>query len=59
MSPLIPTANGNGPYIPVLVYKRERYVVGSAFERLEDAIEQATLIAVGIRDQMRWKDPEE
>jgi hypothetical protein len=58
ISPLLATAHGNGPFYPVIYYNRRAYPVGGAFEQLADAVEQATLIAQTIRDDMRWK-PEE
>jgi hypothetical protein len=54
MSALIATTKGNGPYTPVIVYNRRAYHVGPTFERIEDALEQAILLAARLRDEMRW-----
>ena len=55
---LVATAYGNGPFIPTVVYQGKAYPVAGPFQSIEDAMEQAILIADGLRDQMRYK-PEE
>ena len=58
MAALIATTRGNGPFTPIIVYQRKAYPVARPFERIEDALEQAILVAAQLREEMRWQPPQ-
>ena len=53
------TTYGNGPYRPMIIYKREAFQVGQAFADAADALQVACDVAAGIRDGMRSPSYEE
>ena len=54
MTRMIATANGNGPYFPVIVLGDRRFVQGqTAFEEMSEAIERAIQVIADIRDAER------
>lgn len=53
MAPMYATTYGNGPFRPMIIYKREAYQVGQALAEIEDALRVAVEVAEGIRSGMR------
>ena len=57
MNALVATTYGNGPFTPTIVYQGKSYAVAPAMDEIEQAMEQAILIASQLRDQMRAELP--
>ena len=56
--PLIATAKGHGPFVPVILYRRTAYQVGQAMADMGDAVRVAAEIAATLREEMRPTLPE-
>ena len=52
-SALIATTDGNGPYVPVIVWREGRYPVGPAMAEMAEALRVAIAHAEAIRDAVR------
>jgi hypothetical protein len=54
MTHMVATVNGNGPYLPVIVFGDRRHVVGDRpFGDLQEAMARAISVMEDIRDTMR------
>jgi len=52
-SALVATVHGNGPFVPVIVWREGRYPVGPAMAEMQDALHVAMAHAEAIRDAVR------
>ena len=50
---IVATVYGNGPYRPVVLYRKQAFQVGQAMEDMGEAIAVACDVAAAIRDDLR------
>ena len=59
MTIAVATTQGNGPYLPVIVFGNRRHVIGQRpFDDMEEALAKAIRVLQALRDEMRADLPE-